>query len=366
MASSFKPFRSYFLFFLLIVLAYQYGLCSRNIPRNQLDVKNGTRNTTPQRFDFSKFSHAGLGSKISGMSQLKRYLHRFGYLAPRPRGSNFSDDFDVELESALFKYQKRLGLQGTGRVDPETVASLMSPRCSVRDIHDYESPSSPETSVFHVTKNYKILDGRPIWNLSKPMTLKYAFYPDDMFDYLSQEEIRAAFAQAFAKWAEVIPVKFEETSDYLLAEVAIGFFKEEHGDGSPFDGPLGVLAHAFPYPIGDLHLDADENWAVDFKTNRAPRAIDLESVAIHEIGHVLGLDHSSLKESVMYPSITAMTKKVDLTMDDVEGIQMLYGPNPNMNLSSLVQTHSSVAAVGLQRRRIPFGWTLTLIVALLS
>ncbi|OWM64797.1 hypothetical protein CDL15_Pgr028514 [Punica granatum] len=336
MASSRKPFRSSLLFFLLIiVLACPYGLCARNMPGNKLDVKPETGNMARQRFDFSKFTHAGLGSQISGMSELKRYLHRFGYLAPQPTGSNFNDDFDAGLKSAIVKYQKRLGLQATGRVDPDTVASFMSPRCGVRDMHHHEA-SSPKTRLFHVTKHYKITDGRPIWDLSKPMTLKYAFYPDAMIDSLSREEIRAAFAQAFAKWAEVIPVKFEETSDHLFAQVRIGFYKGDHGDEDPFDGPWRMLVHAFPYPSGELHLDAEENWAVNFKTNRAPlKAFDLESVAIHEIGHVLGLGHSSLKESIMYPITPAATKKVDLSIDDVEGIQSLYGPNPDFKLSSL-------------------------------
>ncbi|KAL1218958.1 Metalloendoproteinase 3-MMP [Cardamine amara subsp. amara] len=33
----------------------------------------------------------------------------------------------------------------------------------------------------------------------------------------------------------------------------------------------------------------------------------------------------------MYPTITTGRRKVDLTSDDVEGVQYLYGPNTNFN-----------------------------------
>ncbi|KAJ6874383.1 hypothetical protein NC652_034151 [Populus alba x Populus x berolinensis] len=36
----------------------------------------------------------------------------------------------------------------------------------------------------------------------------------------------------------------------------------------------------------------------------------------------------------MYPSISSRTRKVELATDDIEGIQTLYGSNPNFNGSS--------------------------------
>ncbi|KAH7866501.1 hypothetical protein Vadar_021231 [Vaccinium darrowii] len=40
----------------------------------------------------------------------------------------------------------------------------------------------------------------------------------------------------------------------------------------------------------------------------------------------------------MYPTISTGTKKVDLAGDDVEGIQVLYGSNPNYNGSTTATT----------------------------
>ena len=72
----------------------------------------------------------------------------------------------------------------------------------------------------------------------------------------------------------------------------------------PFDGPGYVLAHAYyPYEFdafgGDIHFDSDENWTFDGRHSK--NGVDFYNVAVHEIGHSLGLAHSSDRNSVMYP-----------------------------------------------------------------
>ena len=54
-----------------------------------------------------------------------------------------------------------------------------------------------------------------------------------------------------------------------------------------------------------------------------PGAFDVETVALHEIGHLLGLGHSSVQNAIMYPTINpGMTK--GLHGDDIQGIRALY------------------------------------------
>ncbi|KAI3977698.1 hypothetical protein MKX01_009583 [Papaver californicum] len=150
------------------------------------------------------------------------------------------------------------------------------------------------------------------------ITLLLPFQPEPCHHI---SDIRVVFERAFSRWSSVIP----------HANITIGFYKGDHGDGSPFVNHT-ALAHATPPGSGaHIHFDAGHTWAVDFNSLKSEEAFDLESVAIHEIGHVLGLNHSSHREAVMFPSTPP---KRDLALDDVNGAQLLYGTNPNFKLDS--------------------------------
>ena len=68
------------------------------------------------------------------------------------------------------------------------------------------------------------------------------------------------------------------------------------------------------------------NPAIDFSTSGETNKFDIQSVLTHEIGHLLGLDHSALVSSVMVPfGVPSQLDQRTLAYDDVAGIMEIYG-----------------------------------------
>lgn len=81
---------------------------------------------------------------------------------------------------------------------------------------------------------------------------------------------------------------------------------------------LGMLAYT-SLPDGRVHLNDTENWNVNSLLIRQ-MVIDIESVVMHPIGHLLNLCHSFDIEAIMYLAISFGSRKVQLVAD-VEGLQ---------------------------------------------
>ncbi|KAH1080821.1 hypothetical protein J1N35_020582 [Gossypium stocksii] len=343
------PLSLLFIFFLHNLPPY---MAARPVP--EFPFRELTVSTVDKYYSYNRFLGSERGRHVSGMSEIKKYLRYFGYLTSPDY--NVSDDIlDAQFESAIKHYQSRLGLLVTGRLDYGTLSQILAPRCGIPD----GESSSP---TLHAKKNYVFFPGKPRWARPIPMALTYGISPDNLIHYLSLSDIRKTFKRAFSRWASVIPVSFVETDDYGFADIKIGFYTGDHGDGEPFDGVLGILAHSFSPESGRFHLDAAETWAVDFGVEKSTVAVDLESVAIHEIGHLLGLAHSPVKNAVMYPSLKPREKKVDLSIDDIQGVQSLYGSNPNFTFGSLLESDTSAnQAIGL--RFEPSFWAISMFLA---
>jgi hypothetical protein len=153
--------------------------------------------------------------------------------------------------------------------------------------------------------------------------LTYVFLNET--DILPNREEHELIRQAFALWADVVPLTFTEVGSVVDADFLISWEVGNHGDSDPFDGSGGTLAHAtFPNPFAErqveIHFDNEEPW-----TNSATFDVDLLTVAAHEIGHSLGLDHSNDPNALMYPSYFAPRRF--LGSDDIAGVQSLYGQN---------------------------------------
>nr|GMD18224.1 metalloendoproteinase 2-MMP-like [Ipomoea batatas] len=278
---------------------------------------------------FQKFLGSHTGKNIAGLAKLKNYFQHFGYINAS-FASNFTDDFDDILESAVKTYQLNFNLKPTGELDAPTIGHLVIPRCGNADIINGNFKAGSSNGTAPGVAHYSFFPSRPRWPAGKT-ELTFAFLPENQLSDVA----KGVFARAFDRWSEVTPLTFTETASFSAADIRVGFFRGDHGDGDPFDGALGTLAHAFSPPDGRLHMDGDENWVLDgdflSSAGSVLSATDLESVAVHEIGHILGLGHSSVEGTIMYPTLPAKTRKVELADDDIKGVQELYGSNPNPN-----------------------------------
>ncbi|XP_010264870.1 PREDICTED: metalloendoproteinase 1-like [Nelumbo nucifera] len=285
----------------------------------------------PEAFQFLRQSEGcHKGDRVKGLNQVKRYLQRFGYL---DHHNDDDDDFDHHLESAIKTYQLNYNLKETGSLDVATVKQMMLPRCGVPDIIKGETwmrsgkekkekrllGVSGRKTTLGFSSHYTFFNNTPTpkWPPYK-MHLKYVLDSTVPVDDLLMHPLCYV---AFARWAAVSNFTFEETQDLSSADIRFSFFKGDHGDGNPFDGPGGVLAHAYAPIDGRVHFDSEERWTTGIRADW----IDTASVAMHEIGHLLGLGHSSEHGAVMFPYIDVGSQKVNLHPDDIQGIQSLYG-----------------------------------------
>ncbi|CAJ0939116.1 unnamed protein product [Ranitomeya imitator] len=146
------------------------------------------------------------------------------------------------LKDTLKKMQKFFRIPETGEMDQKTIETMKKPRCGNPDV-----------------ANYQFFPRKPKWE-KNDVTYRILGYTID----LDSETVDDAFARAFQVWSDVTPLKFTRLMDGD-ADIMINFGRWEHGDGYPFDGKDGLLAHAFAPGSGiggDSHFDDDELWTL--------------------------------------------------------------------------------------------------------
>ncbi|XP_011782017.1 PREDICTED: matrilysin [Colobus angolensis palliatus] len=244
-----------------------------------------------------------LPREAGGMSELQwkqaqDYLKRFYLYDSETKNAN-------SLEAKLKEMEKFFGLPITGMLNSRIIEIMQKPRCGVPDVAEYSLfPNSPK------------------WT-SKVVTYRIVSYIRDLPHFTVDRLV----SKALNMWGKEIPLHFRRVV-WGTADIMIGFARGAHGDPYPFDGPGNTLAHAFapgPGLGGDAHFDEDERW-----TDGSSLGINFLYAATHELGHSLGMGHSSDPNAVMYPTYgNGDPQNFKLSQDDIKGIQKLYGKRSN-------------------------------------
>ncbi|KFO25636.1 Macrophage metalloelastase [Fukomys damarensis] len=204
------------------------------------------------------------------------------------------------LEEKIQQMQKFFGLKVTGQLDRPTLEIMRAPRCGVPDV-----------------QHFRTQPGRPVWR-KHFITYRIKNYTPDM----RYKDVDDVIQKAFQVWSDVTPLKFKKIN-VGEADIMIFFAYGDHGDFNSFDGRGGILAHAFgpgPGIGGDTHFDEAETWS------KTSTGTNLFLVAVHEIGHSLGLDHSRDRKAIMFSHYGYLDpNRFRLSADDIRSIQILYG-----------------------------------------
>ena len=228
-------------------------------------------------------------------------LRQLGYSTATSTGGRV----DPAASEALARYQSHHGLEVTGAFDASTRVHLSMPRCGMPDLR--------RGLAFTTTCAW----------VHPCVTFAFDVGTDDVpgtGDF-------AAVRRAVATWATATPVTFTEVRPDQRPDVLIGWRSIAdpdfdlsndiaHADFPPGCGVIDL--HALPRPV---HFrDTGINW-----TDANPIfEFDIESTALHELGHIIGLGHSTREDTVMFPIQRFGRTKRSLHPSDLVGARRLY------------------------------------------
>jgi len=157
-----------------------------------------------------------------------------------------------------------------------------------------------------------------------------------------------ALITALDAWASVAALTFTEAP--LAGQPRSSDFNFETSGFSPNFLAFGY----FPSPpnsepiAGDIFFN--DNFLWEFGNGLGPAAFDFELLAVHEIGHALGLGHSTTANAVMRPFFSASDVFVGFHPDDVAGINSLYAAVAVPEPSTLLLAGVGLIALAVTRR----------------
>ncbi|MEO9901176.1 matrixin family metalloprotease [Nisaea sp.] len=140
----------------------------------------------------------------------------------------------------------------------------------------------------------------------------------DFDSFITEDAFQTDITSAFAAWEDVANVQFKLVSDSSNVDIRIGWANID-GEG----GTLGAAIVPSSGPLDNviIRFDRDENWFTGGSS--PPSQTDFVYVATHEIGHAIGIDHSTDTSALMSEFYNRDIS--GLQADDIAAAEAIYG-----------------------------------------
>lgn len=134
----------------------------------------------------------------------------------------------------------------------------------------------------------------------------------------------AQISAAFADWARYGNIAFQQVSSTSPSQID---FSDAYIDG--LNNILGETSYSYSgthLQSAQITFDSGEGWHLSGNSILSNAGANLFIVALHEIGHAIGLDHYTGGLAVMNPYLTSSL--ANLTQSDIDGVRAIYGGAP--------------------------------------
>lgn len=246
------------------------------------------------------------GDTSGDIGQLQTWMKRYGYYS-----GDIDNKFGTVTEESVNKVKEMTGYKdSTGIADQEFLDHILRKRCDNKDVGE-ESAAWIRPQQIQST-NLKLKD------YMKDKVISYYIEEKNMPTIKGHvdKDIKAALDM----WAKELNFTTERVMDRSRADLSFLWKLRDDTEYSS-DGQGGILA------LGSkddncVYFDAAERWTTRETNNDDINSPIIYNVALHEIGHSMGLLHSNNTTDVMAPYYDV--RNVVLSKDEKHRLHKLY------------------------------------------
>jgi len=246
---------------------------------------------------------ASLNVEPATARKVLSYFKRFGFA---DEDTHYSEGVNGDgFLAAVQRFQGFYRLHGDSPALEKTLAVIDKPRCGLMD----QAPSGAQISGCRWPEEKEVL----VYQLGAVMP------------QIGRDRTRVAIEESVTIWNDVlkglnITLQFSDNGPVVDVSFDWGDESDIPFIGTPiahadFPPACGILGASLPRPVV---FDKGRTWTDEDN----PGEFDIKTVAIHEIGHILGLPHSPDENAVMFAGFPRLVKVPGPT--DKANLKALY------------------------------------------